>query len=128
MVPVIAEQAAHLTVFQRTANFSVPAQNEPLSEETLAQVKANYAERRALGIVRNQLGLGKAFLVDLGDQRDDFRCPDVEPDDQILVIPAHMPTFPSLPPRLASQSRSDTANPPLPAGPPVWQPFPDKSR
>ena len=49
MVPVIAEQAAHLTVFQRTANFSVPAQNEPLSEETLAQVKANYAERRALG-------------------------------------------------------------------------------
>lgn len=33
MVPVIAERAAHLTVFQRTANFSVPAQNEPLSEE-----------------------------------------------------------------------------------------------
>ena len=31
--PVIAETAAHLTVFQRTANYSVPAQNGPLSEE-----------------------------------------------------------------------------------------------
>ena len=49
MTPVIAEQAAHLTVFQRTANFSVPAQNEPLTEATLAHVKAHYAERRALG-------------------------------------------------------------------------------
>lgn len=49
MVPLIAEQAAHLTVFQRTANFSVPAQNEPLDEDTLNHVKANYAARRALG-------------------------------------------------------------------------------
>ncbi|MCW5653183.1 NAD(P)/FAD-dependent oxidoreductase [Hydrogenophaga sp.] len=49
MTPVIAEQADHLTVFQRTANFSVPAQNEPLTEAVLAHVKAHYAERRALG-------------------------------------------------------------------------------
>jgi cyclohexanone monooxygenase len=32
-VPVIAEQAAHLFVFQRTPNFSVPARNAPLSPE-----------------------------------------------------------------------------------------------
>ena len=49
MTPLIAAQAAHLTVFQRTANFSVPAQNEPLDEATLNEVKAHYAERRALG-------------------------------------------------------------------------------
>lgn len=49
MVPLIAEQAAHLTVFQRTANFSVPAQNEPLTQEILVHVKSHYAERRALG-------------------------------------------------------------------------------
>ncbi len=30
--PVIAEQAAHLTVFQRTANYSMPANNGPLSD------------------------------------------------------------------------------------------------
>jgi len=47
MAPVIAEQAAHLTVFQRTANYSVPAQNEALDEKTLQEVKAHYPERRA---------------------------------------------------------------------------------
>ena len=47
MIPVIAESAAQLTVFQRTANFSVPAQNEPLTPEVLAEVKQNYDARRA---------------------------------------------------------------------------------
>jgi cyclohexanone monooxygenase len=47
MVPVIAEKAKHLTVFQRTANFSVPAQNEPLTKEVLDEVKRHYGERRA---------------------------------------------------------------------------------
>ncbi|MDB5829571.1 MAG: Cyclohexanone monooxygenase [Variovorax sp.] len=49
MTPLIAAQAEHLTVFQRTANYSVPAQNEPLDTVTLDTVKANYAHRRALG-------------------------------------------------------------------------------
>lgn len=39
--PVIAETAAHLTVFQRTANYSVPAHNGPLSEEFQQWVQAN---------------------------------------------------------------------------------------
>jgi cyclohexanone monooxygenase len=47
MVPLMAEAAAHLTVFQRTANFSVPSQNEPLTPEVLAEVKRHYGERRA---------------------------------------------------------------------------------
>jgi len=47
MAPLIAQQALHLSVFQRTASYSVPAQNEPLGEETLREVKAHYAERRA---------------------------------------------------------------------------------
>ena len=44
--PVIAAQAAELTVFQRTANFSVPAWNAPLSEDESADWKANYAHWR----------------------------------------------------------------------------------
>ena len=44
--PVIAEAAAHLTVFQRTANYSVPARNGPMDAETQQQIKANYAEIR----------------------------------------------------------------------------------
>ncbi len=46
MTPEIAAQAAHLTVFQRTANYSVPAQNEPITPEQLKEVKANYGARR----------------------------------------------------------------------------------
>ncbi len=40
--PVIAAQADHLTVFQRTANYSVPARNAPLTPERWAEIKANY--------------------------------------------------------------------------------------
>jgi cation diffusion facilitator CzcD-associated flavoprotein CzcO len=45
--PVIAETAAHLTVFQRTANYSVPARNAPLTPEFKRWVKENYEEIRA---------------------------------------------------------------------------------
>ncbi len=44
--PVIAETAAHLTVFQRTANYSVPARNAPLTPEFKRYVKENHAEIR----------------------------------------------------------------------------------
>ena len=47
-VPVIAEQAAELYVFQRTPNYSVPAGNRPLTDEDRTAVKADYARRRAL--------------------------------------------------------------------------------
>lgn len=46
MTPVIAQQAAHLTVFQRTANYSIPAANAPVSDEEDAAVKADYHARR----------------------------------------------------------------------------------
>ena len=45
--PVIAETAAHLTVFQRTANYSVPARNAPFDPEHQARVKADYPALRA---------------------------------------------------------------------------------
>lgn len=47
-IPVIAEQADRLYVFQRTPNYSVPAGNRPLTDEDRAQIKATYAERRRL--------------------------------------------------------------------------------
>jgi cation diffusion facilitator CzcD-associated flavoprotein CzcO len=48
VITTIAKDAAHLTVFQRTPSFSVPAQNRPLDPEELREIKANYAERRRL--------------------------------------------------------------------------------
>ena len=47
MIPLIARQAKHLHVFQRTANFSLPARNGPLDPEIEASHKAQYPERRA---------------------------------------------------------------------------------
>ena len=40
-IPVIAEQAKHLTVFQRTANYSIPARNAPLDDSFKRYVKEN---------------------------------------------------------------------------------------
>jgi len=44
--PVIAASAAHLTVFQRTANYSIPARNEPLTEEFKQYVREHVDEIR----------------------------------------------------------------------------------
>jgi cyclohexanone monooxygenase len=46
MIPHIARQASHLHVFQRTANFSLPARNAPLDPEKEREHKASYPERR----------------------------------------------------------------------------------
>jgi cation diffusion facilitator CzcD-associated flavoprotein CzcO len=46
-IPRIAAQAAHLTVFQRTANWVLPAWNRATEPEFDAWVKANYGEIRA---------------------------------------------------------------------------------
>ena len=44
--PVIAQSAAHLTVFQRTAQYSVPARNQPLSDEFRRYVRGHHEEIR----------------------------------------------------------------------------------
>ena len=41
-IPVIAQQAKHLTVFQRTPNFCVPARNGKVDPEVVKARKANY--------------------------------------------------------------------------------------
>jgi cyclohexanone monooxygenase len=46
MIPLIAAQAVHLTVLQRTANFSLPARNAPLDAEKARRHKEHYEARR----------------------------------------------------------------------------------
>ncbi len=59
--PVIARQAAHLTVFQRTANYSIPARNAPLSPEFKRWVRENHAEiRRVMHATPN----GHPFVIE----------------------------------------------------------------
>ena len=45
-IPIIAKQAKHLYVFQRTANFSLPARNVPLDPAKERAHKNEYPERR----------------------------------------------------------------------------------
>ncbi|MBX9702096.1 MAG: NAD(P)/FAD-dependent oxidoreductase [Acetobacteraceae bacterium] len=60
-VPVIAEQAGHLTVFQRTANYSVPAQNKPLTDAFKTWARENWA---ALRQTMQETVNGHAFTIE----------------------------------------------------------------
>jgi cation diffusion facilitator CzcD-associated flavoprotein CzcO len=59
-VPVIAETAKHLTVFQRTPNYSVPARNGPLSEEFKAYVREKFDDIRR---TKKSTPNGHAFII-----------------------------------------------------------------
>lgn len=61
-IPVIAQQAAHLYVFQRTPNFSLPARNAPLDPEYERWLKAHYAEHR-----RKARQTRAGFIVPIND-------------------------------------------------------------
>ncbi len=45
-IPIIAAQAAHTTIYQRTPNFSMPAGNRALGDDEVGDVKSNYREYR----------------------------------------------------------------------------------
>jgi cation diffusion facilitator CzcD-associated flavoprotein CzcO len=62
-IPVIARQARELVVFQRTAAWTVPAQNRPLSAAEQQAVKADYAGFRHRISLMNA-AIGSAFPED----------------------------------------------------------------
>lgn len=45
-IPLLAEEAAELVVFQRTPNYVVPAQNRPFDAQEVADIKARYQQHR----------------------------------------------------------------------------------
>ena len=54
-IPHIAADAKKLTVFQRTPNYSVPAQNGPLDSKKTAAIKANYSQLRKSASEKNNV-------------------------------------------------------------------------
>jgi cyclohexanone monooxygenase len=56
-VPVIAEQAKHLTVFQRTPQFSIPARNAPLTAEERKKFRDNYPKIRRFAREESRNGI-----------------------------------------------------------------------
>ena len=63
-IPVIAREAEHLTVLQRTPNYNMPANNAPLPADYQDRVKRNYGKVRAeqrlaqIGVSEFSRGLG----------------------------------------------------------------------
>jgi cyclohexanone monooxygenase len=56
-IPVIAEQADHLTVFQRTPNYSIPARNAPLTDAERAAFRAKYPDVRRFAREESRNGI-----------------------------------------------------------------------
>ena len=70
-IPEIARRAAHLTVFQRTANFTLPAVNRPIFPEYEAEIRADYLGHRRT-ILQNKAATVKQTIAesafDLSDE------------------------------------------------------------
>ena len=62
-IPKIAEQAANVTVFQRTPNFTVPARNGPLDSETASAWQRDFPNLR-----RTAKATRSAMLYEYGDK------------------------------------------------------------
>jgi cation diffusion facilitator CzcD-associated flavoprotein CzcO len=77
--PVIAAQADHLTVFQRTANYSVPARNVPLTQDFKQYVKHNAREIRA---TTHETYNGMGFRV------EDRKAVETSPEEREILYEA----------------------------------------
>ncbi|QLL08009.1 flavin-containing monooxygenase [Mycobacterium vicinigordonae] len=75
-IPLIAAQAAQLTVFQRTPCFSIPAHNGPIAPEKLAQLADHAAYRHAakysFGGVPLERTLTPSFAVSAEDRQERY--------------------------------------------------------
>ncbi len=58
--PIIAEQAAHLTIFQRTPAFAMPSGNRPMEPKHDQDWKSNYPERRRAMMASDGISLIRA--------------------------------------------------------------------
>jgi cyclohexanone monooxygenase len=78
-IPVIAKEAAQLTVFQRTPNFSIPSRNGPMTEDYAQGWKQDYATKRAAarqmrtGILYN-LSQTPAMSVSEAERRAEYEA------------------------------------------------------
>ncbi|MGY1581917.1 flavin-containing monooxygenase [Streptomyces sp. MN13] len=76
-IPLIAEVAAHLTVFQRTPNYVFPARNAPIPAETVAGIKSNYPAireecRQSPGGIPDRPVTDRAFDVSDEERRERY--------------------------------------------------------
>ena len=83
MLPVVAKTAANVTVFQRTANFIMPAVQKPMTPAWEKQIKANYDA--IIDKCRNHV-FGMAFDSPVGRN-----LADTPPDEVQRILEEHWP-------------------------------------
>jgi len=69
----VAKTAKHLTVFQRTANYTVPLMNGPVTPDEQKQIKASYED------LKKRVNSTYAWFLHTPDQRSTF---DVTPEER----------------------------------------------
>ncbi len=78
-IPILAENSKTLTVFQRTANYSIPANNRSLDSEEVRYVKDNYSSIREKqrkgkgGVAFSNIGLKSALEVSQEERLKEYQ-------------------------------------------------------
>lgn len=83
MLPVVAETAAQVSVFQRTPNFVMPAVQQTITPEREKEIKANYDE--IINTCRNHV-FGMAFNSPVGRTIEE-----TPPEEVQQILEAHYP-------------------------------------
>jgi cyclohexanone monooxygenase len=85
-IPELAKIAAHLTVFQRTATFTWPSQNKPLTPEEQSAVKSRYRELRRQQVESFSGTAGTTGAVILQFATDDRKIRESTPEEREAAL------------------------------------------
>jgi cyclohexanone monooxygenase len=88
-IPELAKVAKHLTVFQRTATFTWPSQNKPLSDAEQAAIKSRYRDLRREQQASFSGTAGTTGAVILQFATDDRKILESTPDEREAVLQEH---------------------------------------
>ncbi len=88
-IPELAAVAEHLTVFQRTATFTWPSQNKPLTEEEQAAIKARYRQLRQEQYESFSGTAGTTGAVILTFATDDRKIKESTPEEREAAMADH---------------------------------------
>ena len=80
IIPLVAKQAEHLTIFQRTPNYVIPARNRQLASDEVAAIKSTYDQYRALAKKSPQ-----AFVAPVHDDS----AADLAPEERLRRLEHH---------------------------------------
>jgi cyclohexanone monooxygenase len=88
-IPELAKVAEHLTVFQRTATFTWPSQNKPLTDHEQSMVKARYRDLRREQTASFSGTANTTGAVIMQFALDDRKILDSTPDERESALQEH---------------------------------------